>query len=590
MGAENLEIESERRKYDLLRSQLEIERASFLSHWKDLGHNGNSRRARFAVSDVNRGDRRNTNIIDNTAVMSLRTLRSGMMAGLTSPARPWFRLTTGIPELNDVAAVKLWLDQVTNRMTAVYLKSNLYNVLPLIYGDMGQFGTSAMMVEEDFDDVVRYYAFPIGTYMIAINAKGVVDTFLRDFRMTVKQLVQRFGRHDDMPNGKKQIDWSKLSSMVKNLWETDQREKWVDVCHVISPNDMYDKSKSDSEFKKFKSVYYERGSTGANVNTYASDEQNKFLRVKGYDYFPVLCPRWEVSAEDAYGTSCPGMDALGDIRQLQVGEKRKMQAVDKIVNPPMVAPTSMRSSKTSVLPGDISYADLRDGQQGFKPVYEVKLSISELDGTQEQCRKRIEKAYFTDMFLLFANDERNQRPTATEVNERSQERLLALGPVLEQTNQDLLDPNIEITFDIMNRQGLLPMPPQELHGVPLKVEYISIMAQAQKAAGLSGIERFMQFANANAEQFPSLKDKVNPDALMDVYGDMTSIPPQIIRPDDEVAQMRQKQQQAAQQQQQAEMQNQQSQTAKNLSQADLGGNSALGALLNQSKAGQLVQQ
>ena len=581
--------ENKRRKYELLRAQLEIERATFLDHWRDLGKHGNARRMRFAVSDVNKGDRRNKDIIDNTAVTSLRTLRSGMMAGVTSPARPWFRLTTPDPQLNNVSSVKLWLDQVTNILTGVFLKSNLYNVLPLIYGDMGQFATSALMIEEDFEDVVRYYAFPIGTYFIAVNEKGKVDTFVRDFRMTVKQVVNKFGR--TKREDPKFIDWSNISLMVQNLYENDQRESWVDLVHVILPNDEYDGKKLESKFKKYKSVYYERGSVGGQTYDYMQgDDSVKILSEKGYDFFPVLCPRWEVSAEDAYGTSCPGMDAIGDIKQLQLGEKRTMQAVDKIVNPPMTAPTSMRNSKTSLLPGDVSYVDLRDGQQGFKPVHEVRLSISEISMKQDQCRKRIQDAYFTNLFLMFANDDRLQPATATEVDEKKQEKLLALGPVLEQLNQDLLDPNIDITFDIAHRQGLIPPAPKEMHGMELRVEYLSIMAQAQKVAGISGIERFTQFVVNNSEAFPAMKDKVDVDALADVYGDMTSVPPQVIRSDDQVAQIRQAQAKVQQQQMQQQAAQQQSQTVKNLSQADTSGNNALSQLMNQSQAGQLAPQ
>lgn len=582
---ENERIEFRMRKYELLRSQLQLERATFLSHWRDLGQNVSARRMRFAVNDVNRGDRRNQNIYNNCAVMAHRTLRSGMMAGITSPARPWFRLTTANPDLNDLASVKLWLDQVDNRITALFLKSNLYNVLPIIYGDMGQFGTSAMMIEEDFDDCIRFYAFPIGSYMLAVDSKGRVDTFIREFRMTVKQVVQKYG----MDKNTDKIDWSNISITVQNLWEKDQRESWVDIIHVICPNDNYHPHKVESKFKKYSSIYYERGSTGNQFADDINQQDDKLLSEKGYDFFPVLPPRWEVSAEDAYGTSCPGMDALGDIKQLQVGEKRTMQAVDKIINPPMTAPTSMRNSKTSILPGDISYVDLREGQQGFKPIFEVRLSIQEMEMKQTQVMKRIDQAYYKDLFLMFADIDRSGI-TATEVNERQQEKLLALGPVLEQLNQDLLDPLIDITFQIALKQGRFPPPPQELHGVELKVEYISIMAQAQKVAGLSGLDKFAGFMAQAYQMMPSILDKINPDKLADVYGDLTSVPPQIIRPDDEVAAMRQQQAKQQQQQQQTEAMNQQSQTAKNLSQSDMSGNNALAALVNQSKAGQLVQQ
>jgi Bacteriophage head to tail connecting protein len=585
---QEIENETKRRKLLILRSQLEIERSTFLPQWRDLAHNCQARRARFAVSDVNRGDRRNNNIINNTAITCHRTLRAGMMAGMTSPARPWFKMVPSNLALLDNAAVKKWLSDVTDIMLDTFTESNLYNVLPIIYGDMGWFATAAMLMEEDFDDVVRFYAFPIGSYMIATDEKGRVNTFVRDFRMTVKQLVQKFGREGRDPNDPQDIDWDKLSVSVKNYWENNQREQWVDVVHMILPNDLFGEDRRAAQDKKFQSVYFERGAQGGQLYDYTGPEDDRFLRIKGYDWFPVLCPRWEVSAEDAYGTSCPGMDALGDIKGLQMLEKRKLQAVDKIVNPPMQAPTSMRNAKASILPGDISYVDVREGNLGFRPVYEPKLSISEVQEAISEHQKRIESACFTDLFLMFANDDQAQPDTATEVNEKKQEKLLALGPVLEQTNQDLLDPLVENTFKILLRQRKIPPPPPEIHGQKLNVEYLSIMAQAQKSAGLGGIDRFMQGIGAQAELFPEIKDKVDIDAYVDTYGDNTSVPPQLIRTDDKVKAIRDQRAKQAQQQQQNENLQAKASAAKDAAGASMDGNSLLTNLMDQSKAGQVV--
>lgn len=580
--------ETRRKKLLVIRSQLDLERASFLPQWRDLSYNCQARRARFSVSDVNKGDRRNNNIINNRAITCHRTLRAGMMAGMTSPARPWFRLIPGDLKLMDNTAVKEWLSHVTDSMLDIFLKSNLYNILPLIYGDMGQFATGAMLLEEDFDDVVRFYAFPIGTYRIAVNDKGRVDTFCRDFRMTVKQVVDKFAR--TKPHDPTFIDWSKVSFTVKNYWENNQREVWVDIVHFILPNDLYGEDKIDAEYKKFASIYFELGVAGGSAYDFSGPEDDRFLRISGYDYFPVLCPRWEVSAEDAYGTSCPGMDALGDIKALQMLEKRKLQAVDKMVNPPMQAPTSMRNAKTSLLPGDVSFVDVREGQLGFRPVYETKLSIQEVQMAVEEHMKRIDTAYYTDLFLMFANDDQATPDTATEINEKKQEKLLALGPVLEQTDQDLLDPLVEITYMIGLRQRRFPQPPAEIQGSNLNIEYLSIMAQAQKTAGIAGIDRFMASVANQREVFPEITDKIDIDAYVDTYGDMTSIPPQLIRSDDKVQQIRQ--QRSKQQALQAQNENLQAKSAaaKNLSDANTDGNNALSMLLDQSNAGQIVPQ
>ena len=579
---------NKRNKYEILRAQLRNERNSFLGHWRDITEYLMPRRGRFYTSDNNKGDKRNNKIIDSTATMALRTLRSGMMGGVTSPARPWFKLTTPNMKTAEEGAVKDWLQAVSDRMNAVFLKSNLYNVLPIIYGDMGGYGTACMFVEEDFDEVIRCYPFPVGTYYIANDHKLKVNTFAREFRLTVRQLVEKFGK--DPITGK--ISWDNISKLVQNLYENNQTEQWIEIAHVIIPNEDYDPNKNLKEFKKYISVYYELGYTGsstANTNYLGGNLDNgKYLRMDGYDYFPVLAPRWEIAAEDVYGTTCPGMTALGDIKQLQIGEKRIMQAVEKMINPPMVGPVSLRNAKASILPGDITYLDERDSSSGFRAAHDVRFDVNSMEAKQAQVRQRISRAFYEDLFLMLAQSDRRQI-TAREIEERQQEKLLALGPVLEGLNQDLLDPLIDITFTIMEKQGLIPEPPEEIAGLELKVEYISVMAQAQKLAGLAGIERFVGFASQVGGADPGILDKIDTDQLVDIYGDIVSLPAGILRSDKEVQKMREEKAKAQQAAQAQVAQAQQVQDAKSLSETQLeGGGSALDEMITQAGAGQIV--
>lgn len=573
--------ETKRQRYDSIRGQLDSERSSFISHWRTLSDYILPRRARFTISDVNKGDRRNTNIIDSTATLAARTLRSGMMGGVTSPARPWFRLSTPDPQLAEFGKVKDWLHIVEIRLASMFLKSNLYNILPIMYGDLGVFGTAAYSVEEDMINGLHCQSFPIGSYRIAKDDRGKINVFCRDFRMTVRQLLSKFG--DRGPDGKIK-NWKNFSATVRTAHETNQLEQWVDVCHLIHPNEDYDEGRLESKFKKFSSCYYEIGSQ-------STGSEDVFLSEKGYDYFPVLVPRWEVTGEDVYATDCPGMAALGDIKQLQLGEKRSMQAVDKMVNPPMVGPTSLKTTKSSIISGDMTFLDAREGMQGFRAAHEVRLSINELEAKQDQCRNRIRRCFYEDLFLLASSDDRSGT-TAREISERHEEKLLALGPVLEQLNQDSNDPLVDIGFDIGMRRGMFPPPPEELQGVELKVDYISIMAQAQKIAGIGNIERFAGFVGnvMTATQDASVMDKIDLDQMIDVYADMTSVPPGIVRADEAVAEMRQSRQAAQQQAQRAAQVQQTARSAKDLSQADTGGDNALTRLIEASKAGQIVQQ
>lgn len=575
---------TKRQRFEMLRYQLEQERATFLPQWRDLNDYILPFRARFTTSDTNRGDRRNLKIIDPTATLALRTAQSGMMAGATSPARPWFRLTTADKDLSEVYNVKEWLHIVAQRIAAMFLKSNLYNVLPNLYGDLLTFATAAMFVEKDVDDILRFTSIPIGEYCIAKDKRGKINTFQRTFRMTVDQLVEQYVERDPMTN--KIISWDNVSDTVKELYMTGNIQQWVDVCHMILPNPDYNPKMLQSKYKKFLSVTYEIGSGSSAKSNYMTLEDEKYLSEKGFDYFPVLCPRWSVTGSDVYGTSCPGMIAIGDIKQLQTGEKRGMQAIEKMINPAMVGPPELQNITKNLLPGGVTYLS-EQADRKFRPAHEINLRVDHLENKQEQVRQRIRKAFFEDLFLMLANDTRSG-VTAREIEERHQEKFLAVGPVLEQLNEDVLDDLIDIAFSAMLEAGEIPEPPEELQGKDLKIEYISPMAQAQKSLAIEGIERLAQFAGNLAAAQPSVLDKLDLDQFIDEYSDSVGTSPKLVRSDEMVAQMRQAQADAQRQQMQQEAMAQGAMTAKNLSQTNLDQDSALKRLLDQAKAGAVI--
>lgn len=548
--------------YKKLTEQLRKERNSFIPLYQDLAKFIDPSRAQFYITDHNKGDRRNYEIIDSTATFAADVLGAGMTSGITSPARPWFALTTQDPDLAKFSKVREWLESVRDIMTATNNRSNIYSTFPNIYKDTGIFGTSPFLMAEDFTGNV-FHTTPIdlGTYMIAEDSLGRVNTLVREFRMTVQQLMDRFGSYK---NGKP--DFSNFSNVVKTKYEAGNTEDWIEVVHLVAPNREYNPQKSASKFKKFTSCYYEK-----------SSNEGKFLRESGYDLFPYLVPRWNAKAGDVYGTSCPGINALGDIKQLQHGELRTAEALDKLVRPPMKASAMIRNDGANLLPGGVTWID--DSMQNaiFEPVMNLNFPFNQVEAKQEQIRGRINEAFYKNLFLMLANDQRSNI-TAREIEARYEEKLVMLGPVLQQFNTDCLDPFIDLSFDYHLRQGMLPPPPKELEGIPLKIEYISVVAQAQKTLGINGLDRFLNFVGTAAGMNPGIMDKVDFDAYVDEYADQLSINPKVVRATEIAQAMRMQQAQAQAQAQQVQMAQAQAKTAKDLSQANMDGNNALSAI------------
>lgn len=548
--------------FNKLIGQLKDQRNSFDPLYKELADYIDPARGQFNISDHNKGDRRNRNIIDSTATFASDVLGAGLTSGIASPSRPWFKLTTPDPDLAEFGKVREWLQAVQEIMTTSHNRSNLNSTLPVAFKDCGIFATSPFLVSEDFTgNVIHTTPFDVGTYYLGEDPYGRVNTFAREFRMTVQQLVDMFGEKKD---GK--YDWSNFSQTVKDDYERGNTEKWIEVVHVVCPNRNWDSKQRQSKFKKFASVYYEK-------NRSTVDEV--FLRESGYDLFPILGLRWGGKAMDVYGTSCPGMMSLGDIKQLQHGELRGAEAIDKMVRPPMKGSSLIKTTGANLVPGGMTWVDeTQPGGDLLEAAYTVNYPFNQVEAKQQQIRNRIEAAFFKNLFLMLSNDQRSNI-TATEINTRYEEKLVMLGPVLQQFNTDGLDPFIDLSFEYHLRQGKLPPPPEELRGQQLKVEYISVIANAQKAIGINSDDRFLNTLITAAKFDEGVRDKVNLDEYMTGYADKLSINPRVIRSDEEVQSIRQARAQAAQQQMQAEAMQQSARAAKDLSQANLEGDSLL---------------
>jgi hypothetical protein len=544
-------LASRRSRYLKRLSALQTERSTWDAHWRELADYILPRRSRFLTADRNKGGKRNDKLINPTATHAARVLASGMMAGITSPARRWFRLTLPNSSVVQSQAVKAWLAAVEDVLLELFAKSNFYNGLADgIYPDLGVYGTAACILEEDDEDVIRMYPLPIGSYYLATSYRGQVNTIFRELQYTVAQLVERFGLEN-------------CSQRVQEQHANGDLEAPIDVIHVIETNKELDYNRADYRGMPWRSCWFEK----------SGDDSTGFLAEKGYREFPVLAPRWSVTAEDSYGAS-PGMDALGSCKAIQLIEKRRAQVVDFFSRPPMVGPTSLQNA--SLLPGAVNHID---GMGKFEPAYvPPPQALATLDGSVSVEEHRINQTFYADLWLLLTQSDRRE-VTAEEVRAKQDEKMLQLAPVLERLSDELLTPAVERTLHIAIRRGLVPEIPAELEGADLKVEFISILAQAQKILGISGIEKTVAFVGSLAAVDPNVVDVLD-----------TDMAPDIFRPQDERQSRREERAKASQAQAQGEASLAAVQGAKTLSETDMSGSSLLNQLMpNVTGAGGLVQ-
>ncbi len=472
--------------------------------------------------NVIHGQKIHDKVVNSTTLRVSKNAQSGLQAGVTSPSRPWKKLGPPTTDLKKHPGVSEYYDEVDKRMDYVFAKSNFYRGTHTAYADFVDVGVAAMQIDEHETDVIRCQVHPIGSWYAATNSDGRVDVFFRDYNPTGHELLSQFDK-SELPE--------KLYNDV-----CKGRFKRFEIRNAIEPNPFFKEGMPAIGIAAFRfvSVWWCKG------------YEKQFLRVHGYHEFPVMVFRMAKSENgDAYGYGA-GHDALPDAKQLMFLEDQKCEAVDKMVTPPMQAPVALRTSGgVSLVRGRVTY---HDGPGKIESLYNVNLPIQYVQADIEIIQQRLSEHFFEDLFLMITQTVQRQT-TAREIEERHEEKLIMLGPVLESINDELLDPAVTRVIGIMRRVGMLPQAPEILAGVDFKVEYISILAQAQRAIQTISIEQGVNFVSAAAQAgWVDGLDKLDIDVTIDEYWDRIGFPSKAARDQEDVDDIRRaraaKQQQA----------------------------------------------
>lgn len=526
-------------------SALERERLPFWNLWRELADFYLPKRYVWLQSDKERRVRnaKNPNILDGTGTKCARVLAAGMMNGITSPSRPWFSLR--IPGFTEDpnSEARLWCDEVARRIMQVMAETNYYNAMAVLYLDLVVFGSAALLIYEDDDNIFRCYNPALGEFYLGQDYRLAVNTFGRKFTMTVHQLVTRFGE-------------ANVSDTIREAWKRggDGLSQSFDVYHLIEPNN--DGKSSVNKSFAFRDTYWEASKTDGTI-----------LDQRGFHELPGIFPRWELTANDSYGTS-PAMDALPDVIQLQHETKRKAQGLDKMVSPPMLADVQLKNTPTALMPNGLTYV-AGNNNIGMKPAYQIQVPIDALTIDIQDVRTRIGETFHNELFNMISQLDTVR--SATEIDARREEKLVMLGSVLERFENEGLDPSINRIFSIMHRGGLLPPVPEGIEGVGLEIQYVSILSTAQRAVSAIPTERWVTLVGNLAAVAPQVIDIPNWEELVRNYGEAIGVQARDMNSRDTVAQLsQQRQQQLAAQQSQVEGANLVD-GAKQLSETDVGG-------------------
>lgn len=502
--------------------KMQSNRVNWEAYWEEL--------ARFFVPQKNNiygsrmsGQKLENMLYDSESVHSVELLASALHGMLTNPSLNWFGLSSGDEKLDEIKSVRQWLQGAVNRMIMVLNNSNFQTEIHELYIDLVSFGTGKMAIYKDDETGVRFSCGPIYDSYIEENNKGTVDTVFTEKEWTVRQIVMEFG--EKIIKEKAPDVWKKYEN------DPECKEK---ILHCVMPRDTKSKSRVPKKM------------AFASFHIYPKGQQ--ILRESGFRQNLFAVPRWTKLSNEMYGRS-PAMKCLSDVKSLNAMVKAMIQQGQLTAAPPVQAPDDGLLSPVRFVPNGVTF--YRSGTKDRVEPLNISGNMAVNDKLIQMFQDKIAKAFFINQLQL------NEGPqmTATEVNQRTEEKLRLLGPILGRLHNELLKPIIDRVFEIMMDEGMFDEAPAELSGKQLEIQYTSQIAKAQKVSEADTFPRFLGIIAPMVQIKPEMLDNMDSDALYRYYAGLLNLPEQITLDPAKVRQLRE----GRAQQQQAMMANAQEQ-------------------------------
>ena len=493
------------KRFDRLSSQ----RQNWETHWQEVADYMMPRKA-DVTKTRSKGDKRTELIFDSSPLQAVELLAASLHGMLTNPSTPWFSLRFKEEDMEFEDEAKEWLESATDTMYTAFNRSNFQQEIFELYHDLITFGTAAMFIEEDEDDILKFSTRHINEMYISENDKGRIDTIFRKFKLSARAAIQKFGSN---------VDFEVIAK--KDPYEE------VEIIHAVYPRSDFDVRKQDQKNMPFESVYM--------------SEKGEELSVSGYREFPFVVPRYLKASHEIYGRS-PAMTALPDVKMLNEMSKTTIKAAQKQVDPPLLVPDDGFLLPVRTVPGGLNFyrSGTRDRIEPLNIGANNPLGLN----MEEQRRNSIRNSFYVNQLMM----QQGPQMTATEVIQRNEEKMRLLGPVLGRLQSELLKPLIDRAFNILLRKNMFRPAPEFLAGKDVEIEYVSPLAKAQKSTELQSIMRGIEIMGSLANVAPVF-DYVNFDKLVKHLMDIVGVPQKVLKPQSQVNAERQAKEQQQQQMQ-----------------------------------------
>ena len=532
------------------------ERAPHESDWRELSDYCALAR-QTALTGNAPGSKVTGKVFDSISFLAPFYLAASMGSFLTPPHTPWQRMKIRQEELWAIDAVQDWCDDGRLRFHAALGASTFAADAGTAYLDLPVFGTTALFIGErpavrrprvvsvpggGFAQVgwqtfsgFRFEVAAPGSYVIAKDAQGRVDTLMRSQMMTARQIVQEYGIE-------------KLPDRLAKLYH-DKPYETAEIIHAVYPRDDADQSRSDNRnFPWASQVIFKEG--------------KDLLAESGFHEFPWAVPQWLVVSGQTWAIG-QGHLVLPDIKTLNTAVQLRLDDWALLVRPPLF------HRNGSVVGGRINWVpagqNAVNGNRDSVWTMQSGSRVSEAIAQEDRAERKIREGFFTDQILALPrpSDDKIGGMSPYEVSLRQAQMLRILGPVYGQLDPSWLQKIPERGLRLMFRGGALaPLPPELAMRPDADIDIISEspMSRAQRSDEAVAIDDQLQFTAQVAEaqlkfgREPDILDTLDLDEASRVRAYIKGVPAKIVRGGDVVAQIRADRAQAkAQQQQQQDL-------------------------------------
>jgi hypothetical protein len=365
------------------------------------------------------GDDFSMDLMDSYQVQARETL--GNTIGALLRQGDWFKVQTGLKEIDEDPANARWLEYATNHFRRLVYdrRANFVRSTNEADHDWVAFGNPVLSVEESPDRthfLFRTWHPKECAWML--NQVGKIDHNQRHMPMTARNMAMRKA-------------WAKnLHQDIKDAAEKDPSKEFK-VRHIVLP---FEEIYADDKAKR------RQYKDNPFCSLYIDCEHQQVLGEGPLPVFNYIIPRWRTVSSFPQGFSPAAINSLPDVRMLQSLARILLEQGEKAVDAPMFARGEIFRDSVNRYAGGMTYVDLEADQKIQDAIFTEPASSGLSFGMEmkQDVRNLIAEAFLLNKIMLPP-----QQKTAFETQARLEEYRRAIlpftGPIESEYHLPLLD-------------------------------------------------------------------------------------------------------------------------------------------------------